>query len=58
MKPFTLLIERHRTEQSRVVVMAGSRDEAERLGREQADNDDMLWEESSRDVLVTTEGRR
>lgn len=32
MIPFTLLIERHRIEQARVVVMAKGRDDAERLG--------------------------
>jgi predicted NAD-dependent protein-ADP-ribosyltransferase YbiA (DUF1768 family) len=51
-KPFTLLIERHRTEQARVVVMAASRDEAERLGRERAERDDVIWEEGDRSVSV------
>lgn len=57
MKPFTLLIERTRIESARVTVLAGSRDEAERLGHERACADELLWEESEREVRVNAEGQ-
>lgn len=57
MRPFTLLIERTRIESARVTVMAGSRDEAERLGHERACADEVLWEESEREIRVNSAGK-
>lgn len=57
MRPFALLIERTRIESARVIVMAVNRDEAERLGHERAAGDDVIWEESEREIRVNAEGR-
>lgn len=57
MKPFALTIERTRIESARVVVYAESSDEAERLGHERAAGDDVIWEESEREIRVNAEGR-
>lgn len=58
MKPFTLTIERTRIESARVVVYADSADDAERLGHERAAGDDVIWEESEREIHVNTEAPR
>jgi hypothetical protein len=57
MRPFTLIIERHRTEQARVVVIASNAEEAERVGQMRAAADDVIWEEAGREILVQQENR-